>query len=65
MDPNEVLKKARDASSNLMTRLPFEKDYNPTDEAASELVNAFEVLDDWLSKGGFLPDGWKAAGRAR
>lgn len=27
-------------------------------EAAGELVDALEALDQWLSRGGFLPTAW-------
>ncbi len=43
MDPNEALRKAREAFEN--------DDY----ETAAEYYNA---LDDWLDRGGFLPTRW-------
>lgn len=30
---------------------------------AEELAEAFQALDDWLSKGGFLPVAWEQARR--
>jgi hypothetical protein len=51
MDPNEALIKAREALKRYCVS---------GDEAeASDLADAFEALDTWLSKGGFLPDAWK------
>lgn len=45
MDPNAALQKVREL-------------INDGDSADVLLVEAFEALDDWLSKGGFLPDDW-------
>lgn len=52
MDPNETLVELREAIS-LYDGGP-DHDY----EAAGRFMNAFEALDEWLSKGGFLPDAW-------
>jgi hypothetical protein len=54
MDPNEALRKAREAL----------KQYRGADSSgdavfpAEELADAFEALDTWLSNGGFLPRAW-------
>ena len=55
MDPNEALKNARALAAAIL------KDGETWDSAtrAEELANAFEALDEWLSKGGFLPEAWK------
>ena len=49
MDPNETLRRIRllTASSDL------------SDDELEELVMLVKVLDDWISKGGFLPDAWR------
>lgn len=56
MDPNAALAKAREAL------VRFEEAYREqtTEEiiAAEDLADAFEALDGWLSRGGFLPEGW-------
>lgn len=55
MDPNETLKQLRDAIKAVTNpdsedRLGVRRTY--------DLIYAFEALDEWLSKGGFLPDDW-------
>jgi hypothetical protein len=49
MDPNETLRKIR---SMLETREGGEV------ENSDILAELMESLDEWLSKGGFLPDEW-------
>jgi hypothetical protein len=44
MDPNETLKTIR---------------FNILNGFYVEAANEFRDLDEWLSKGGFLPDDWK------
>jgi len=58
MDPNEAhrhachhLNKARLASC--------EFDQRDELEHLRELADYFEALDEWLTKGGFLPDAWR------
>jgi hypothetical protein len=62
MDPNEALKNARRALSNL--RACQDSDDDGSRDAAiiehSEgLADAFEALDGWLSQAGFLPSAWR------
>ena len=45
MDPDEALRKIREL-------------INDGDSADIELVHLFDGLDQWLSKGGFLPKDW-------
>lgn len=52
MDPNEVLKWARESVKKIL-----EDEYQ--DEIANELAEQFRSLDEWLSKGGFLPKDWQ------
>lgn len=58
MDPDKALQIAREAVVKLHADLPFEKDRDDVDDAAGALADAFEALDGWLSKGGFLPKAW-------
>lgn len=47
MDPNATLKELREL---------LKRGMRPDLERAREL---FEALDEWILKGGFLPDDWK------
>jgi hypothetical protein len=48
MDPNETLQMLRQLAADARAS----EGYEPW-------ASAFEVLDDWISNGGFLPDDWK------
>lgn len=48
MDPNETLAALRGAVARL----------DAGEDAADDVVEAFEALDSWLSKGGFAPGDW-------
>lgn len=54
MDPNATLAKLRHAIES------FEDQSDPilAEIAAQEMFEAAQDLDEWLSKGGFLPDAW-------
>lgn len=54
MDPNQTLNDARDACKHWTHGERGDHDL----VAFDELVSAFEALDEWLSRGGFLPDAW-------
>lgn len=51
MDPNATLEEIRWA-------LDF-VDNNPVSEEFQELADSVRSLDEWLSKGGFLPQDWR------
>jgi len=54
--PDEALKKAREAL------VLYNRRYNDKGTGLSEandLADAFESLDDWISRGGFLPQDWQ------
>ena len=53
MDPNTALDGARKATADIFAAQDHE-----VSEAAAELAGAFTALDEWLTKGGFLPDAW-------
>lgn len=55
MDPNETYHKIVECIENIK----WESDLYTLAEQAEELGDLFYILDDWLSKGGFLPDKWK------
>lgn len=59
MDPNELLVALRDCAQDIQ---------NGTDEytfaeTAQTMAEKFEALDDWLSRGGFLPGSWQSTAR--
>jgi hypothetical protein len=56
MDPNATLAEIRAALADM-----GRSDITPHEyaDAASVLHERIEILDEWLSKGGFLPDAWK------
>ena len=55
MDPNQLLKDAREACQHWSEG--ERGDYDLV--AYDELVRTFEALDEWLCKGGFLPREWE------
>jgi hypothetical protein len=73
MDPDEALKKAREALARIRAASAESDSEEPSDSQAwvqawndlralLDLADAFEALDGWLSKGGFLPENWSSAG---
>jgi hypothetical protein len=56
MDPNEALKNAREASKKFMEA----SDPREATAYAADLRIYFDALDEFLSKGGFLPQDWKS-----
>lgn len=60
MDPDVALANAREAARQ-MEGFRDETGVGLTSvTAAVELLEAFEALDEWLTKGGFLPKAWRA-----
>jgi hypothetical protein len=66
MDPNEALKKLRDAMAALRTWNDAEEwhvDAETISNLASDITDAtesFEALDGWLGRDGFLPADWQS-----
>jgi hypothetical protein len=68
MDPEAALRNARSALKGIREQqdhpdeaggpVPFGHD-----DDAHALADAFEALDGWLSKGGYLPQPWSEAGK--
>lgn len=56
MDPNAVLAIARDRAASVIESADF-SDARESEEAV-ELAEAFQALDEWLTKGGFKPREW-------
>lgn len=55
MDPDEALRVAREAAAAVI------KYGNGASLSAHELAEAFQALDEWLTKGGFAPSDWRKA----
>lgn len=59
MDPDAALRVARERARELLERGADASSLDVAN-AADELAEAFDALDGWLSRGGFLPDAWSA-----
>lgn len=59
MDPDEALVALRDCAQDL-TNGTDEYSYA---ETVNTMVEQFEALDDWLTRGGLLPADWKSQAR--
>lgn len=57
MDPNETLRKAR-ATVAAIRKWENEGRAYMSRPDYDDLVDAFEALDEWLTKGGFHPREW-------
>jgi hypothetical protein len=60
VDPDEALKNAREAVQKLI-KYDYELTGSPD---TTKLVESFQALDEWMSRGGFLPQDW-AKGRIK
>jgi len=54
MDPNENLRRLRELYKQIIERDEYEGVYHQ----ACEMADLIEALDNWLTKGGFLPADW-------
>jgi BMFP domain-containing protein YqiC len=57
VDPNETLRLVRQACDHA-AQAATEEDEDAEIAALRELRNAFEDLDVWIKRGGFLPAAW-------
>lgn len=58
MDPNATLYRMLDRARAIIAAID-EGSENVADDA-NELAEAVENLDEWIRRGGFLPDAWDA-----
>lgn len=58
MDPNATLDAARKALAEYRTAQGQEYSVLEAQRHAESLADAFEALDAWLSRGGFIPAEW-------
>ncbi len=64
MDPDATLARLRALMAELEHLLPGPDILRTThvEDTAAEVVEAWDALDGWLSKGGFAPSAWRNAG---
>lgn len=55
MDPNQTLKDMREAMAQMRTEGTFTGNYL---KASTDLLEAVEAMDGWLSQGGVAPMEW-------
>ena len=61
MDPNEALYNAREAVASIHNAMDEDGGLDSFDldlDDVAQLADAFKALDEWISKGGFLPVLW-------
>lgn len=60
MDPNENLKRQRELAAEIIKLYEIETSLNDYKlvPLGNELAEHVQALDEWLAKGGFLPEGW-------
>lgn len=63
MDPNEALRIIRQAVANAQRQMDNDTGHPSfcvvDNRTVSALIEHCEALDEWLSKGGFLPTDWQ------
>lgn len=57
MDPNTTLATLRELCANQLSG----KDGADPSTIGGEIAEAFEALDEWITKGGFLPSDWQSS----
>lgn len=55
MDPNANLEELRELAQNTLA----DDSADDLPEKAAHLAELFVALDEWLTKGGFLPQAWE------
>ncbi len=58
MDPNSTYKILRDHVNALIELLGEMDDHDQLQDVADTVAEAFDALDDWMKKGGYLPNAW-------
>jgi hypothetical protein len=57
MDPDQALANAREAYTEYV-KATDAGDTDRAEDEAERLATAFDALDGWISRGGFLPKAW-------
>ncbi len=61
MDPNEALRRLREAAAKVREEMDKCFGGDPMDDV-SDMLQHFEALDGWITNGGFLPAAWRRDG---
>jgi hypothetical protein len=59
VDPNELLARLREACRQTLADLDDPATSDDVTVNESNMAEAFLQLDDWVSRGGFLPGAWQ------
>lgn len=59
MDPEQALKDAREAAAKVILLGETGESWEATPTAVYELAEAFQALDQWLTRGGHPPADWR------
>lgn len=65
MDPEAALTRIRELAAeiiNMSDEIDEFDSFGHVDEEANELAETFQGLDEWITKGGFLPKDWRRDG---
>ena len=57
VDPNETLRLLRASAKDIAET--FDRDEEVASADAAELASYVQALDEWITKGGFLPKEWE------
>ena len=59
MDPEAALTRLRELAEEIIERIDADESYDHLDDLPSEMAETFQGLDQWITRGGFLPRDWK------
>lgn len=62
MDPDEALRNLR-AALYVLDRILPSRDEHPMAPYVDDALKAFEALDEWMRRGGYIPKDWDQQGR--
>lgn len=63
MDPDQTLDDLREAAQRARKYIAIGGFDYAAEKIVDELTNSFDALDDWLSRGGFMPNDWNPANK--
>jgi hypothetical protein len=59
VDPNTNLAEMRELAAAILNDQSCPDPYEPSAAQAERLAELVQALDEWLTKGGFLPHDWR------